>query len=87
MGASNPHLVERLQEFGVTIFAEMSALAGLSGLSGLCGLPGSAELHSRRRRLSKGQPDQATHPIELIAKVLRTDNHASCRRASQLANA
>ena len=31
MGAGNPHLVERLQEFGVTIFAEMSALAADTG--------------------------------------------------------
>ena len=31
MGERNPHLVERLQEFGVTIFAEMSALATATG--------------------------------------------------------
>ena len=31
MGDRNPHLVERLQEFGVTIFAEMSALAAETG--------------------------------------------------------
>ena len=31
MGEKNPHLVERLQEFGVTIFAEMSALAAETG--------------------------------------------------------